>query len=144
MRPDIPDQENEDEDEDDDDNVVITTERAQTEDEQHDGEGENHSTMQGNNAQSFSMHNTQQDQTQGFGFDQNMSGFNGTNFGNMNMNGFNPMMAMQGFGMGMPGMMGKRYFRSAGLPQAKTSHRNAWHGYGPIHDVQRRLRRRYG
>ena len=49
-------------------------------------------------------------QSQRYGFDQNTNGFNGNSFANMNMNGFNPMMGMPGFGMGMPGMMGKHDF----------------------------------
>lgn len=100
--------------EDDDDDVVITTERPPTEEKQQqgEGEGEGQSNTQNEEEGDASDQNMQMDQQQqNFGFDQNASGFGNGNFGNMNMNmnGFNPMMGMPGFGMGMPNMMGKSH-----------------------------------
>lgn len=100
----------EEEEEDDDDDVVITTERPPTQDKQPEGEEEEQYGAQNGNQSGASDENMQMDQQQqGFGFDQNMNSFGNGNFGNMNMNmnGFNPMMGMPGFGMGMPNMMGK-------------------------------------
>ncbi|EME84622.1 uncharacterized protein MYCFIDRAFT_214809, partial [Pseudocercospora fijiensis CIRAD86] len=97
-----------DEDDDDDDDVVITTERPENEEQQYSAEGDQQYNNQANGESENTNQNMQMDQQQQQdfnNFNQGMNGFGNNNFGNMNMNGFNPMMGMPNF-MAMPNMMG--------------------------------------
>ncbi|KXT00121.1 hypothetical protein AC578_3276 [Pseudocercospora eumusae] len=106
------DAEQDEDDDDDDDDVVITTERPENEEQQFSGEGVQQYDIQANGESENTNQNMQMDQQQQQdfnNFNQAMNGFGNNNFGNMNMNGFNPMMGMPNF-MGMPNMMGRYNF----------------------------------